>query len=73
MTFLSSVTGLKATTFFLSPITQAESAELANTRPGGDAAGRGHLAMGTEAKLPHATGVPPDPWLTLAVDLLQLL
>lgn len=34
VTFLSSVTGLKATTFFLSPITQAESPELANTRPG---------------------------------------
>lgn len=33
MSFLSSVTGLKATTFFRRPITQAESGALANTRP----------------------------------------
>lgn len=33
MSFLSSVTGLKATAFFLRPITQAESGALAKTRP----------------------------------------
>ena len=33
VSFLSSVTGLKATTFFCRPITQAESGALANTRP----------------------------------------
>lgn len=33
VSFLSSVTGLKATTFFRRPITQAESGALANTRP----------------------------------------
>lgn len=33
VSFLSSVTGLKATTFFRRPMTQAESGALANTRP----------------------------------------
>lgn len=33
VSFLSSVTGLKATAFFFRPITQAESGALANTRP----------------------------------------
>jgi len=60
VTFLSSVTGLKATTFFLSPITQAESPELANTRPGrGDTADRGHLAWGSRGcPVPPASPCP---------------
>lgn len=80
VTFLSSVTGLKATTFFRSPITQAVSPELANTRPG-----RGTLLTlatslgakpGRLEQQPPASPSPrgsPRPRLTLAVDLLQLL
>lgn len=80
VTFLSSVTGLKATTFFRSPMTQAVSPELANTRPG-----RGMLltlatSLGAKAgrleQQPSASPAPhgnPCPRLTLAVDLLKLL
>lgn len=85
VTFLSSVTGLKATTFFLSPITQAESPELANTRPGRGTQTNMATLLGAEWPSPEHQGPPSatslapphhgtaNPRLTLAVDLLQLL
>lgn len=78
VSFLSSVTGLKATAFFRRPITQAESGALANTRPAdtgrcyrprphahSDRRGRGRAG-------PWPWAGPPPP-RTIAIDRLELL